>query len=393
MREDILLQTKIVIACDKYKANMSALEVCETIKEAALDVDRDISVVISPMADGGEGTVDTLVESLDGRYIDLVVSGPLGEKVDARFGIIKDNTAVIEMSAASGLWLVPESQRNPLKTTTYGTGQMIKKAFDMGCKKIIVGIGGSATNDAGMGMALALGVKFYDRDDRLLEPVGRNLIKLARIDIKDIHKAVRYSSIYVACDVDNPLYGKNGAAYVYSPQKGADPEAVEILDKGLANFAEIVKKDLDIEVRDLKGAGAAGGLGAGLVAFLGAELRPGTEIIVEATSLGEKIKDADLVITGEGAMDNQTYYGKSAYGVAKVAGVYGIPVITINGSVDISYNDIEEEKQKLFSGNFDTVSKTMTLEEAIKNGKQDLYQAAREVLKFYISIINRYKCK
>jgi glycerate kinase len=381
------LQLKIVIACDKYKGNMSAVEVCNIIKQAALDVDGDINVVISPMADGGEGTVDTLVESLHGRYIDLEVNGPLGKAVNSRFGIIKDSTAVIEMSSASGLWLVPEKKRDPLETTTYGTGQLIKKALDMDCKKIIVGIGGSATNDAGMGMAQALGVKFYDKDGRLLDPVGRELINLARIDTKDIHASIKDSDIYVACDVDNPLYGKNGAAFVYAPQKGADLEAVKILDKGLMIFSEIARKDLGKDISNLKGAGAAGGLGAGLVAFLDAELKPGTEIIIEATSLGEKIKDADLVITGEGAMDNQTYYGKSAFGVAKLAREFNVPVITINGSVDISYNDIEKEKQKLFSGNFDTVRKIMTLEEAIKNGEQDLFLSAREILNFYISIM------
>lgn len=385
------LKPKIVVACDKYKGNMSAVEVCNIIRDAVLDVQQDINIVVSPMADGGEGTVDTLVESLDGRYIDMRVTGPLGTELDARFGIIKENTAVIEMSAASGLWLVPENRRNPLETTSYGTGQMIRKALEMGCKKIIVGIGGSATNDAGMGMASALGVKFYDWNGRLLDPVGRELINLARIDVSDIYGPVKGSEIYVACDVDNPLYGKNGAAFVYAPQKGADSEAIEILDKGLINFAGAVKKDLGKDISHLKGAGAAGGLGAGLVAFLDAELRPGTEIIIEATSLVKKIRDADLVITGEGAMDNQTYYGKSAYGVAKAAMESGVPVITINGSVDISYNDIEKEKLKLFSGNFDTLSRIMSLEEAINNGRRDLYLAAREIFKFYFSILQRKK--
>jgi glycerate kinase len=366
---------------------MTALEVCSIIREAALDVNSKIDVIISPMADGGEGTVDTLVESLNGRYIDLNVRGPLYDEINARFGIIKEKTAAIEMSAASGLWLIPEKKRNPLETTTYGTGQLIEKALDIGCKKIIVGIGGSATNDAGMGMAQALGVKFYDKGGRSLDPVGRELINLARIDIKDIHASVRDADIDVACDVDNPLYGKNGAAFVYSPQKGADLEAVKTLDRGLARFSEIVRKDLGKDISNLKGAGAAGGLGAGLVAFLDAELRPGTEIIIEATSLGKKIKDADLVVTGEGAMDNQTYYGKSAYGVAKLAAESGVPVITINGSVNVSYNEIEKEKQKLFAGNFDTVRKTMTLEEAIRNGKKDLYFSAREIFKFYFSVI------
>ncbi len=387
------MHPKIVIACDKYKGNISALEVCNIIAGAIREVDSSIDIVISPMADGGEGTVDTLVESLDGRYVELEVKGPLGEDVKARFGIIRDNTAVVEMSSASGLWLVPEKRRNPLYTTTFGTGQLIKKALDLGCEKIIVGIGGSATNDAGMGMAQALGVKFYDKNGRILGFGGKELIDLNSIDMDDLYPPVKNAEIYVACDVDNPLYGKDGAAFVYGPQKGADRETVKVLDKGLINFAGVVKKDIGRDISFLKGAGAAGGLGAGLVAFLGAELRPGTEIIIEATSLKRKIRDADLVITGEGAMDNQTYYGKSSFGVAKIAKELNVPVITINGSVDVTYDDIDKEKRGLFSGNFDTINRITTLEDAIKEGRRSLYFTAHEIINFYVSIIKRSEKK
>lgn len=385
------MKIKIVVACDKYKSNLSAFQVCSTIKDAILKVNSNIDVIVSPMADGGEGTVDTLVESFNGSFVSIKVKGPFSENVNARFGIINNDTAVIEMASASGLWLIPENKRNPLKTTTYGTGQLIKKALDMGCKKIIIGIGGSATNDAGMGMAQALGVKFFDKENNILGYGGQELLKINRIDASNLYSLTKKVKIFVACDVDNPLYGQRGAAYIYAPQKGADKEMVKILDKGLRNIAKVISNNLGKDVSNIKGAGAAGGLGAGLVAFLDAELKPGADIIIEATSLEKKIKDADLVITGEGIMDNQTFYGKSSFGVAKLAKKYNIPVITINGAVDISYEKIEPKKQKLFDGNFDTVSKILNLEEAIKKGKESLEDITQELIRFYLSTIIRYK--
>ncbi len=382
---------KIVIACDKYKGNMSAMEVCSTIKQAIMDVDNKSDVVISPMADGGEGTTDMLVESLNGNFIDIKVKGPLGNMIDSRFGLIPGNAAVVEMASASGLWLVPVEKRNPMKTTTYGTGQLIKKALDMGCIKIIIGIGGSATNDAGMGMAQALGVRFFDSAGSLLGLGGSEMIKIDKIDISLIHPAVKQCSFYVACDVKNPLFGPEGAAFVYAPQKGADAGMVAELDRGLMHFAAMVKKSISRDVAYIPGAGAAGGLGAGLVAFLGARLKPGTEIMIEATSLEKKIRGSDLVITGEGAMDNQTFYGKSSYGVAITARKYGVAVITINGSVNISYDHIEKEKRDLFDGNFATVNRDMSLDEAIKNGKKLLYAASKELFRFYKAAHEREK--
>jgi len=377
------LRSKILVASDKYKGSLSAVEVCSIIKDAIKKIDGEICVVISPMADGGEGTVETLVESQKGKYIVSCVTGPLGEKVKARIGIIGGNTAIIEMASASGLALIPKEKRNPMKTTTYGTGELIKKALDMGCRKVIIGIGGSATNDGGMGMAQALGVKFYDSCSNLLGFGGRQLLKLKRIDISNIHSAVLNTEFDVASDVGNTLTGKNGAAYIYSPQKGADKEMVKKLDLGLINFSKIIKKDLGKDISNLKGAGAAGGLGAGLHAFLNAALRTGADIIIEANDLESKIKEADLVITGEGAMDKQTFFGKSSYGVALLARKYNIPVITINGSVFINRDEVNRKNTGLFCGNFSIIKKPMKLEDALKNSRKLLGSAAQEIITFY----------
>ena len=377
------MKSKILVASDKYKGSLSAVEVCSIIKDAIKKIDSKICVIVSPMADGGEGTVETLVESQKGKYIVSDVTGPLGEKVKARIGIIGGNTAIIEMASASGLALIPKEKRNPMETTPYGTGELIKKALNIGCRKVIIGIGGSATTDGGMGMAQALGVKFYNSCSNLLGFGGRQLIKLKRIDMSNIHPAVSNTEFNVASDVDNPLTGKNGAAYVYSPQKGADREMVKKLDNGLVNFSKIIKKDLGKDISNLKGAGAAGGLGAGLHAFLNATLRPGTDIIIEANDLESKIKEVDLVITGEGAMDKQTFFGKSSYGVAMLARKYNIPVITINGSVFMRRDDIDRKNTSLFCGNFSIIKKPMKLEDAVKNSRILLESAAQEIITFY----------
>ena len=379
------MKKKIVIACDKYKGNLSALEVCNIIKEAIIQTGKDIEIVVNPIADGGEGTVDTLIESYRGMMIQIPVTGPLGNEINAKFGIIDNTTAIIEMSAASGLCLVPLSQRNPMNTTTFGTGELISAAIQMGCSKIIIGIGGSATNDGGMGMAQALGAKFYGKDGKLLGYGGRQLLKLDRIDLSELDTAIKNTAFFVACDVDNPLYGPEGAAYVYGPQKGADDKMVKELDSGLVNFAKVVQRDLCIDVSELKGGGASGGLGAGLFVFLDAQLRRGAELIIEATKLEDKIKDADLIITGEGVMDNQTFYGKSTYGVAVLAQKYSIPVITINGSVNINYTLVDESKRNLFAGNFSTINNPMPLEDAIKNGGILLKAQTGELIRFFLS--------
>ncbi len=377
---------KIVIASDKYKGSLSALQVCRIIEKTIKEISPNSEVITSPMADGGDGTVETLVESLNGKLIELDVKGPLGEPVRARFGIIGNGTAIIEMASASGFALVPAGKQNPMETTTYGTGELIAKAIDMGSKKIIVGIGGSATNDGGMGMAQALGYRLLDSNGDLLGFGGKELARLASIDDSGINSKLLATTVEVASDVDNPLYGKRGAAHVYGPQKGAGPEMVEALDEGLKNYAQIVSRDLKKDIAGLPGAGAAGGLGAGLAAFAGGVLKPGTDIVIETTGLEDKIKDADLIITGEGAMDEQTFYGKSAYGVAKLASNYGIPVITINGSVLSDRASIDEKNSSLFSGNFSIINRPMKLEEAIRDAEKLLSGAAAEIISFYMRI-------
>jgi glycerate kinase len=378
---------KIVVASDKYKGSLSALEVCSIIERTIKELDPEIIVETCPMADGGEGTVETLIESLDGKTIELDVTGPLGEKVNAGFGMLDDGTAIIEMASASGYVLVPEDKRNPMETTTFGTGELIKKALELGSKKIIIGIGGSATNDGGMGMAQALGYKFIGSGGEILGFGGKELQKLKKIKTVGMHSALSSVNIEVACDVDNPLFGKRGAAYVYGPQKGADPGMVAELDAGLKNFAKVVVRDLGKDISGLPAAGAAGGLGAGLAAFTGASLRPGTDIIIEVTGLDKKIRDADLVITGEGAMDEQTFYGKSPFGVAKLALKYDIPTISINGSVLVKRKKISKKDLLLFSGNFSIINRPMKLEEAIRQAPELLAGITMEIMGLYLKIV------
>ncbi len=374
---------KILIACDKYKGSLSASLVCRTIAEAIKDVDQSIYTEINPMADGGEGTLETLVESLGGRYIKAVVKDPLGKDIETKFGMLKNNIAVIEMASASGLWMVPFDKRNPMETTTYGTGQLIKKAIDNNAKKIILGIGGSATNDGGMGMAQALGVRFYDENNNLLGFGGKQLVKIKKIDMSGLYQKATNVLFECACDVENPLTGKNGAAYVYAAQKGADSKMIRELNRGLINFSKVIKNDLGKNIRDLKGAGASGGLGGGMVAFLNAKLRIGVNIVMDVTGIEEKIKKANLVITGEGAFDRQTFFGKSAFGVATLAKKHNIPIITINGAVLSDRKNMSRENSDLFAGNFSIINKPMDLNDAIENAAELLYNAARELINFY----------
>ena len=321
---------KIVVAPDSFKGSLTAVEVADAIEQGVREIFPEAEIVKIPMADGGDGTVQCLVNATGGEILKEKVTGPLGDEVLASYGILGDKkTAVIEMAEASGLTLVPENKRNPLITTTYGTGQLIKIALDQGCRKMIIGIGGSATNDGGAGMVQALGVKLLDKDEEELGFGGGELKKVFRIDTKYLDNRLSETKVLVASDVSNPLCGPKGASWIYGPQKGATPEIIKELDESLAHFAEIVKRDLNKDVKDIPGAGAAGGLGASLMAFLDAELRPGIEIVIEIVRLEQAIKDADLVITGEGKIDSQTIYGKAPIGVARIAKKYNIPVIAV----------------------------------------------------------------
>jgi len=334
---------KIVIAPDSFKESLTALEAAEAIEKGMKKILPDADFIKVPMADGGEGTVQSLVDATGGKIISKTVTGPLGEPVEAFFGLSGDEkTAVIEMAAASGLHLVPAEKRNPLITTTRGTGELIAAALDYGIERIIIGIGGSATNDGGAGMAKALGIKLLDSEGNEIGDGGGALGNIAAIEMSNIDPRVASVSIEVACDVDNPLTGPKGASSIFGPQKGANPEMVSLLDGNLYHYAQMIRRYVGKDIEKIAGAGAAGGLGGGLMAFLAAELKRGVDIVLEATALEEQLKDADFVITGEGKIDGQTIFGKTPIGVAKTAKKYNIPVIAIAGNVGCDSHVVHE---------------------------------------------------
>ncbi|MEF1172694.1 glycerate kinase [Vibrio sinaloensis] len=324
---------KVVIAPDSYKESLTAMEVATAIENGFKEIMPDAEYIKLPMADGGEGTVQSLVDATGGDIVTVEVTGPLGQPVEGFYGLLGDgSTAVIEMAAASGLHLVEPSERNPLLTTTYGTGQLIKAALDKGVNHIIIGIGGSSTNDGGVGMAQALGAKLVDAEGADLPFGGGAIARLAKIDLSGLDPRLAKIQLEVACDVDNPLCGPKGASHVFGPQKGATPEMVEQLDQNLAHYAAMIYQTNGKDVISQAGAGAAGGLGAALLGLFDATLRPGINIVMDAVNLAEVVKDADLVITGEGRIDSQTIHGKTPIGVARTAKLYQLPVIGIAGS-------------------------------------------------------------
>ncbi|MEW4431312.1 glycerate kinase [Paenibacillus pabuli] len=323
-----------VLAPDSFKESMTAKEVCIAMEKGLRKIYPTASYIHVPMADGGEGTVQSLVDASNGVIHRKEVSGPLGQPVMAQYGILGDGTtAAIEMASASGIQLVTPDSRDPLRTTTYGTGELIRACLDLGIRKIIIGIGGSATNDGGTGMAEALGAKFLDAQGQPLARGGGALNELTHIDVSGLDPRLQEVELIVACDVTNPLCGEHGASRVFGPQKGAAPEMVQLLDANLSHYAEVVKQQLGKDIRDVPGAGAAGGLGAGLLIFTQAVLRKGIEIVIEYTGLQGKLIDADVVFTGEGGIDFQTKFGKTPYGVAQAAKKAGKPVIAIAGYV------------------------------------------------------------
>ncbi len=366
---------KILLAPDSFKGCLSAAEVCRALHAGVWAADPHIEGVEVPLADGGEGTVDALVHATGGHLVTVSVEGPLGEPVAAQFGILGDGrTAVIEMAAASGLPLVPEEHRDPTRTTTYGTGQLIQAALDAGCQRLIIGIGGSATTDGGAGMAQALGVRMLDGQGQPIPRVsGGSLNNIATIDLSNRDPRLDHCTVQVACDVDNPLLGPDGAAQVYAPQKGATPEQVEQLEAGLAHYAELLARDLGKSVADVPGAGAAGGLGAGLLAFCDATLESGVELVLDVVKLAEKAAGADLIITGEGKLDMQTRFGKAPTGALHVGQELDIPVIAIAGTVAADAGQLVEHG---FTAVFSCLRAPMSLAEAMQP------EAAREMLSF-----------
>ena len=328
---------KIVIASDSFKGSISAAEVAACGERAVHRLFPDCKVVQLPVADGGEGTVETLTATLGGQSVATVVHDPLGRLITAQYGLItKEKTAIIEMATASGLPLLQPEERNPWLTSTYGTGELIRDALERGCRKFLIAIGGSATNDGGMGLLQALGFHFLDAEGQELPGCGGSLSRIAQIDTSGALTALTECQFTVACDVSNPFYGREGAAYVFAPQKGADAEMVEALDQGLRHFAQLIQTTQGIAIDQLPGAGAAGGLGGGLVAFLQARLRPGIEMVLDALQFDTQIAGADLIFTGEGKLDAQTCMGKTPLGVLRRAQQQGIPVVALGGAVEAS---------------------------------------------------------
>lgn len=368
---------KIVIAPDSYKESLSALQVASEIENGFRAIFPEAEYVKLPVADGGEGTVEAMVAATQGKIVRLRVTGPLGEPVDAFYGLSGDEScAFIEMAAASGLELVPPARRDPLVTTSWGTGELIANALDRGVQHFIIGIGGSATNDGGAGMVQALGARLLNAQDEQIGYGGGALPQLARIDISQLDARLRQCRFEVACDVTNPLTGEEGASAIFGPQKGATPELVQQLDRALAHYAAIIQRDLDKDVLHIPGGGAAGGMGAALHAFCQAELRRGIEIVTEALGLDELVKDATLVITGEGRIDSQTVHGKVPIGVAKVAKRYNKPVIGIAGSLTA---DVGVVHQHGLDAVYSVIYSICTLEEALDNAAENVRMTARNI--------------
>ena len=368
---------KIAIAPDSFKECLTADEVAGAIEEGVRRALPDCVTVCVPMADGGEGTVDALIAATNGRIVELTGTGPMGTPVATRYGLLGDGeSAVIEMAAVSGLPLVRTEERDPRIATTYGTGELLCDALNRGASRIIIGLGGSATNDGGAGAAQALGVSLRDAAGRELPWGGAALARLATIDLSRRHPRLNQCVLEAACDVDNPLCGPTGASRVYGPQKGAGPTVVEELDAALRHFGDVIEAQLGVPVLDVPGAGAAGGLGAGLVAFAGGVLRPGVDIVADACKLTSRIAGAELVITGEGRIDAQTPHGKTPAGVAKAARQLGIPVVAIAGSLGPGYDAVHDcgirEVISLQSG-------TMSLAEAMARAPELLAAAAERV--------------
>lgn len=325
---------KVVIAIDSLKGSLSSMEAGMAIKDGILAAKPDAEVIVKPLADGGEGTTDALIEGMNGERIDLTVTGPMHTPVDAYYGYLKDtNTAVMEMASAAGITLVPDSEKNPLLATSYGVGEMINDAIQRGCRNFIIGIGGSVTNDGGIGMLKALGVRFLDENGEDAGEGGQALAKIARIDVSGINPLLKECHIQVACDVNNPLCGKNGSTYVYGPQKGVTEDMKKTLDEAMAHFARVTSETLENDYMNTPGAGAAGGLGYAFLAYTGAALTPGIELILDAVGLEEELSGADVVVTGEGRLDFQTAMGKAPVGVARLAKKYNAKVIAFAGSV------------------------------------------------------------
>lgn len=374
---------RVVVAPDKFKGSLSALAAARAMARGITKAYPAATIDPVPMADGGEGTVDALVEATGGSFLEAVVTGPLGLPVTARFGRLGDgSTAVVEMASASGLVLIPRESRDPLRTSTRGTGELILAAIAAGARRIIVGIGGSATNDGGAGLAQAIGYRLLDLENRDIEPGGGALGRLDRIDSSARQRSLDDVEIAVACDVDNPLCGPHGASAVYGPQKGADADMISVLDRNLDHFARIIDRDLHRSIRDLPGAGAAGGLGGGLVAFAGGRLEPGITLVIQAVGLEARLKEADLCLTGEGAIDASSAFGKTAVGVARLARSLGCPTIALAGSIGAGAEAVLDQGIDAY---FSLCPAPISLDDAIAQGEPLLERAAEQAMRAFLA--------
>lgn len=355
----------VIVAIDSLKGSLSSLQAGAAAKAGILRAIPDATVSVKPVADGGEGTVNALVSGLSGRSVTIAVTGPLGETVEATYGILPDHTAVIEMAEAAGLPLVPAEKRNPMITTTYGVGEMILHALDNGCRSFIIGIGGSATNDGGTGMLRALGCRFRKADGTDIAPGAQELAGLAAIETEALDPRLKESRFSIACDVTNPLCGPNGASYIFAPQKGATPSLIPELDAALAHFADVTASILGRDLRNQPGTGAAGGLGFAFASYLQGTLRPGVDIVLDAVLPESELRAADIVVTGEGRFDGQTAMGKAPIGIARRAKACGCKVIVLAGSVEHAGARVALQNPPLIDAVFPILPGAMTLEEAM----------------------------
>lgn len=369
----------VLLAPDSFKESMTAKEVCEAMERGIKKANSTISCIHLPMADGGEGTMQSLVDATNGKIYTANVVGPLGCEIKAEYGILGDGeTGIVEMASSSGIHLVPPKERNPLITTSYGTGQLIKACLEHRVKKILIGIGGSATNDGGLGAIQALGGKFLDSKGNVLGFGGGELGKLSTIDLANLDKRLKDIKVEVACDVNNPLCGEQGASSVFGPQKGADSEMIKVLDDNLMHYAEIIREKLGVDVLNVPGAGAAGGFGAGLMAFLNGTIRKGIDVVIEYSKLEEKICHADMVWTGEGSIDFQTQFGKTPIGVAMVSKKYNKPVVALAGRVG---SDIDILYDKGIDSIFSILTNVTNLEQALKSGQENIEKTAENIVR------------
>lgn len=371
---------KFVLAPDSFKESMTAKEVCQAMENGIRKVLPDAKIISVPISDGGEGTMDSLIDATNGQKYAVKVTEPLGTPVTAHYGILGDQkTAIIEMAEASGLSYVPQDKRTPAtikKTTTFGTGELINAALKHDVTRVIIGLGGSSTNDGGSGMAQAIGVKFFDHNDHEITQKlgGGDLKQITRIDTIDINPKIKKTKFLLASDVTNPLTGTNGASYVFGPQKGADQATAKELDENLSHYAKIIGQN----IAQTPGSGAAGGLGAGLLAFTHAKIYPGVKLVANEVHLAEKIKEADYVFTGEGGTDFQTQFGKTPYGVAQIAKKYDVPVISLAGYIG---KGIDHLYDKGFTAIFGILAKAENIDQALKDGPQNVERTTENVVR------------